>query len=264
MLDKNKITDIVEKLSKGTVLTDEDKKILISVLVERVTNTTSVSSKDFNIFDTEELKKYQTELDNIEKEIENIKEKAGDKNLTKRQQDSLNNWIIKAENIRKRMKEIQTINDKVLELSIDINEEFEKQNRGLDKQLELRNLEIKSIREGLTLEEKRNKLIDEYLEKNGHNSDMIRNGFSEMSNGIDKISSGFKSLYELGKSLIEPWAKVDQAASEYTRRIGGSAASMEKLRKTTIDFMNTRSIGAKYNTSMEELERLSTITTSTG
>ena len=256
MLDKNKITDIVEKLSKGTVLTDEDKKILISVLVERVTNTTSVSSKDFNIFDTKELKKYQTELDNIEKKIEDIKEKAGDKKLTKRQQDSLNNWIIKAENIRKRMKEIQTINDKVLELSIDINEEFEKQNRRLDKQLELRNLEIKSIREGLDLHEKIRKKLVEVGEQHNINTDKFKKGIDEVISGFGELKSGLGNIKSGVEKVNEAWGKVDQSAADFTKRIGGTAASMEKLRKTTIDFMETRAIGVKYNTSMEELIKL--------
>lgn len=55
------------------------------------------------------------------------------------------------------------------------------------------------------------------------------------------------------EGLYEPWIKIDQAASTYTKTIGGSAISMGQLKKETVDFVNTEHLQAKYNTSAEEL-----------
>lgn len=60
------------------------------------------------------------------------------------------------------------------------------------------------------------------------------------------------------ESLYEPFIKIDQAASTYTKTVGGSRASMKALRKETIDLGNERKIQAKYNTSVEELITLQT------
>ena len=55
------------------------------------------------------------------------------------------------------------------------------------------------------------------------------------------------------ESLIEPWAKVDKAASHYANTIGMTAAAMEKMRKQSIDFVQDRKIAINYNMSAAEL-----------
>jgi len=59
-------------------------------------------------------------------------------------------------------------------------------------------------------------------------------------------------------SIYEPFIKIDQAASTYTKTVGGSRESMKALRKETIDLGNERHLQAKYNTSVEELINLQT------
>ena len=135
----------------------------------------------------------------------------------------------------------------------EILEKITQQEANIQKLQELQNREArlhnKKLKEGLTVQEEINKKILEFSIKHGINIDKIKTGYGELKEGLTKV-------YNTGKGILNVWGKVDQASSNYMKAIGGSSAGMEKLRKATIDFVETQKIGMKYNTSMEELIKL--------
>lgn len=172
---------------------------------------------------------------------------------------SVNSIKDQIKGVEKLKNEYEKINENIkneLILEKDINAEEIERERLIKKQLELRDLEEKSIKEGLTWEERRNKILTQIGEQIGINTDKFSTGVGDIKKGINEIKSGVSSLKGALDKFNDSWGRVDQAAADFTKRIGGSKASMEALRKSTIDFMETRSIGIKYNTSMEELIKL--------
>ena len=79
-----------------------------------------------------------------------------------------------------------------------------------------------------------------------------RNKFTELTKTIsgftDKVAEAYKSL----RKFVEPWAKADDAASKFTKTLGGTKAAMDRLRKDTLDSVAT-GIGVKFNMSSEEI-----------
>lgn len=151
---------------------------------------------------------------------------------------------------------LQRLVEEEYEVQKDINKELEVTEKRVRQEYELRSVTVKKIQEGLTLQEEINKKILEWGVKNGHNIDMMSKGLGEIKQSIGGISSGIKSIVDGSMRLVDSWGKVDQAAASYTKTIGGSAAGMERLRKSTIEFASAQQIGAKYNTSMVELIQL--------
>lgn len=199
------------------------------------------------------------ELAELEEKIQNardIKNKREENKLLKEKADflekhkkQLGEIKDKTEEINNLYKERYDIDSKIEEMQKGINVELEKERRAVNKAYELYQLQTKEIREGLTWEERRNKILTQIGEKLGRNTDKIKKG-------VEEIKKGFSEAKDVISKFNQSWASADQAASKYTRTIGGSKASMEALRKSTIDFMEARSIGVKYNTSMEELIKL--------
>lgn len=100
----------------------------------------------------------------------------------------------------------------------------------------------KKRKEGVTIEERISHYLDSHLA-----------GYAKISKGIGEIKKGVGEGVDLAKKFAEPWGRVDQAAADFTKHIGGSAKAMNELRSSTIQFVKAQSIGMKYNTSMEEL-----------
>ena len=144
---------------------------------------------------------------------------------------------------------IEMIQEEINRLKKEETIEGEKSLRYWQKQREFAELNVKEQTKGLTLQEKINKYLEETGEKIGINTDKLKTGAKEFKEGLTKV-------YNTGKEILNVWGKVDQASANYMKAIGGSSAGMEKLRKTTIDFVETQKIGMKYNTSMEELIKL--------
>lgn len=76
--------------------------------------------------------------------------------------------------------------------------------------------------------------------------------FSETEKNITKAVSKIKDFYATVKSLDDPWAKADHAASKFTKTIGGTRAAMEALRDETINNV-AKGIATSFNVSSEEL-----------
>ena len=112
----------------------------------------------------------------------------------------------------------------------------------ITKQVEYQN---KKHEEGVTLNER----ISHQLEGRSK-------GYKQIQKGFDEAKKGLTGIFNVGKDIMSTWGRVDQAAADYTKTIGGSAESMRKLTTETIRFVKEQSIGMKYNTSMEELIKL--------
>lgn len=175
---------------------------------------------------------YLKALNNIDSEIE-----------------KLNNGTIDLNTLNEHVGNIIDNYNEMYSLAVKINQETankQKLDQLINRETDLHN---KKLKEGLTVQEEINKKILEFSIKHGINIDKVKNGYGE-------IKEGFTKIYNAGKGILDVWGKVDQASANYMKAIGGSSEGMEKLRKTTIDFVNTQKIGMKYNTSMEELIKL--------
>jgi len=81
--------------------------------------------------------------------------------------------------------------------------------------------------------------------------------FLNLVNNINHALSATKSnlvgIYSELNKMIDPWAKVDDAASKYAKTIAMTEEGMKRLRKTTIDNVVNAKIGINYNVSPDEL-----------
>jgi hypothetical protein len=78
------------------------------------------------------------------------------------------------------------------------------------------------------------------------------NTFNTLVDDFEKFSKSAKNFYSSIRDFVNPWAKADEAASKFTKTLGGTKKAMDALRSRTIDNVAT-GIGVKFNTSMEEL-----------
>lgn len=78
------------------------------------------------------------------------------------------------------------------------------------------------------------------------------NTFNALVDDFEKFSKSAKNFYSSIRDFVNPWAKADEAASKFTKTLGGTKKAMDALRSRTIDNVAT-GIGVKFNTSMEEL-----------
>ena len=224
MASGSEIYKILQKALSGKIADSEIKTL--SDAIAGVKSLKSISSEDSgaeaSLFDVNDLKRYNENIKDLNNEIQGIidKQKEG-KNISE--------------------KDVKTLKEKLTQLA--------KEERARDKIRELSHLENKALKEGLTWEEKRYQLLTKFGEQLGVNTDKFKKG-------VEELKKGFNDSKDVISKFNQAWASADQAASKYTRTIGGSKASMEALRKSTIDFMDARSIGVKYNTSMEELIKL--------
>lgn len=132
-----------------------------------------------------------------------------------------------AEDLKKLQKERKEADEEAKRIEKELTEELEKQ--------------VKRRKEGMRAQEMMNALI----EKTFLNTKRIGKGIQDIKEGFGKIKGVVKDVYE-------PWAKVDQAASDYTKAIGGNIQSMRQLRKETMDYV----YAAKGKVGMEELIKM--------
>ena len=94
---------------------------------------------------------------------------------------------------------------------------------------------------------------DKYFEqKDFEVNNYGRNTFTDLSKSVSEFSDKMVKAYKSIRDFVEPWAKADDAASKFTKTLGGTKAAMDRLRKDTLDSVAT-GIGVKFNMSTEEL-----------
>ena len=84
----------------------------------------------------------------------------------------------------------------------------------------------------------------------------IKEMFKGMVQGVDETKNGMKKMWDAYSSWVEPWAKANQAAADFSKNVGLGAAGMQNLLSETIRFSNQAQIGIKYNKSLEEMIKL--------
>ena len=70
---------------------------------------------------------------------------------------------------------------------------------------------------------------------------------------FESIIHTMQDIWGVVKQFNNPWAKIDHAASQFSKAIGQSAKQYEALRTNTIDNVRQRDISIKYNTSSTKL-----------
>lgn len=75
-----------------------------------------------------------------------------------------------------------------------------------------------------------------------------------------KFFDGLRALFDSFKvvvmNLLDAWGKVDQAAYDFQKTLGGSGAAAKAMRANTIDTVVNRHIGDRFNTTSDELIKL--------
>ncbi len=79
------------------------------------------------------------------------------------------------------------------------------------------------------------------------------NRVQQLKTGVNEVKEGVKQIGDSVSKMVGPWTKMSQAAADYAKNIGLSGRAMDYLRKSTINLVANRGIGARYNTSVEEL-----------
>ena len=118
--------------------------------------------------------------------------------------------------------------------------------------------EIKKSREELEKKLKVDKdnveLKEKYIEVCERQSD-VEGKLKQYSkiNQLKQISTHVKNIGGAFNSLLEPWAKINQAASNYARSVGMSVTGMKNLQKETQKAVTSQKIALKYNMGSDEL-----------
>lgn len=212
----------------------------------------------------EEIKKLQKEFSNLPENlsetfdiVRKIQRELSSGNLTAEEYNALKKEEIRLTSIIRKYHgdEEAYYNDKLElqgQLRLAKKEEYELEKK-ISEEEEFQN---KKRKEGIKLEEELNHSLQKLCDKWGLNHKKITNGFSEIKGSIEGIKGGFSNIINLTKSFLEPWGRVSQAASNYSKAIGGSAESMAKLRRQTIDFVERNNIGKRFNASAEDLIKM--------
>ena len=152
-----------------------------------------------------------------------------------------------------------------------LQKEFDNEKEGLDKLKKYKDKSIEELEKKLKRKGLSDKTKEDILEAIGHlkrmdeiqhqmtiderefaRSQHGKNKFTELSKTVSEFSDKMVKAYKSIRDFVEPWAKADDAASKFTKTLGGTKAAMDRLRKDTLDCVAT-GIGVKFNMSTEEL-----------
>ena len=92
-----------------------------------------------------------------------------------------------------------------------------------------------------------------YRPRAGYVSDKELNEFSKVTKWIEEAVGQVGAMYNEVKSLTDPWAKADHAASKYVKTVGMARKGMEKLRRDTLVNLTWNGLARKYNIDPTEL-----------
>ena len=117
---------------------------------------------------------------------------------------------------------------------------------------------LEKKRQGIELLDEENEKLSEAREKvddlaeskaylNNHTS------FGAITKSFGDVISNFKRAGKELRSLLDPIAKADKAASKYARTLGMTGTAMKNLRDDTIKNIASNDLAAKFNVSTEEL-----------
>ena len=70
--------------------------------------------------------------------------------------------------------------------------------------------------------------------------------FDKTTRGLEDIKYALGGVKSAIESLIEPWAKVDEAATKFARTIGTTSAMMKKMRDQAIESVDKNKLAINY------------------
>ena len=170
------------------------------------------------------------ELEQLIKKTDNFFEKTG---RTLNEIGSTNDLLEKANQLEEQRRENAEQTNK---LQRELNKDLDYQNRKLE--------------EGVTFQER----INHWLEQHNVNT-------RKFNNGLQEVKSSVNGIVGIVKDLLDPWAKLDQAAANYARSVGMSATAMVNFRKQVIGTDRANKIAERTGLSPEEQIKLMESTT---
>ena len=90
----------------------------------------------------------------------------------------------------------------------------------------------------------------------GATADMVKTQKKEWGKFFDGLKALFDSIKTVVMDILDAWGKVDQAAFDFQKAMGGSAAAAKSMRRNAIDTVVNRHIGDRFSTSSDELIKL--------
>ena len=157
-------------------------------------------------------------------------------------QKKLQSWIWKIETISDKLSDIDGISNLIVDTQKKLNAELSK-----TLSTNVQNDEILgSVLQSYDSLERQEKRID----------NRRKESFNRYIKGVDTISSSIKQIGSGINSLIEPWAKIDQAAANYARSIGASVQGMKYMRDATLRNVTQNRIGINLGYSADELIKI--------
>lgn len=237
--------------------TDIELKKSIDALTKKIGEFLDSSEKLSSARTVTESHKKETRINELN---EKLNETTAQTAVLNEQIEKLNANIFHQRNILDEISEIQGKIKKVDDDCLKIKEKLRETEEGSEEytklklKLEEKLLKKKELEYNLTQKEAQKRIegyniLDEKSEEWANRTKAIRKGISEISDGIKKIGDGITKA-------LGPWTKMSQAAADYAKNIGLSGRGMDQFRKATINAVVNRGIGARYNTSVEELMKL--------
>ena len=237
--------------------TNDELKHSIDALTKKIGEFLDSNEKLSSARTVTESHKKETRVKELN---EKLNETTAQTAVLNEQIEKLNANIFHQRNILDEISEIQGKIKKVDDDCLKIKEKLRETEEGSEEyiklklKLEEKLLKKKELEYNLTQKEAQKRIegyniLDEKSEEWANRTKAIRKGISEISDGIKKIGDGITKA-------LGPWTKMSQAAADYAKNIGLSGRGMDQFRKATINAVANRGIGAKYNTSVEELMKL--------
>lgn len=126
-----------------------------------------------------------------------------------------------------------------LELQRIINgNQINKLQKELNKELDYQN---KKYENTLSAQERINHFLDSHVLNT-----------QKFNTGLEEVKAGFSKIKSSVTDLLEPWAKLDQAAASYARNLGMSATTMHNMRANVISSDRSNKIAERTGLSPEE------------
>lgn len=130
-----------------------------------------------------------------------------------------------------------------LELQRIINgNQINKLQKELNKELDYQN---KKYENTLSAQERINHFLDSHVLNT-----------QKFNTGLEEVKAGFSKIKSSVTDLLEPWAKLDQAAASYARNLGMSATTMRNMRANVISSDRSNKIAERTGLSPEEQIKL--------
>ena len=92
-----------------------------------------------------------------------------------------------------------------------------------------------------------------YRPRAGYISDEELNKLSKGTKFLEELVGQVGAIYNEVKSLTDPWAKADHAASKYVKTVGMARKGMADLRRDTLINTTNNGLARKYNIDPTEL-----------